>query len=254
MLLKNFKIEDDSIRSARRILLFCHFHFFFFFFLCLNSKSLFQSCNWNLTTKTPLAEPPPLPLQFTNGFLAQLTSVFDLSAACQSLSDPNSDPPSIPAESLLEVMDLSINSYPQNFTEDARRMHGRAVIDRVNEVFEELHELKHCKVVPPLGTPLNKLLLAQSLPLNETEVFKFIKRSVVLSTFSSKSSDTVLDGGTAASVVDATIVDGLKEQIQGQLKAACADIADEILYSLLDKAGRDFEDASQIDPDGNTRV
>ena len=39
MLLKNFKIEDDSIRSARRILLFCHFHFFFFFFLCLNSKS-----------------------------------------------------------------------------------------------------------------------------------------------------------------------------------------------------------------------
>ena len=29
---KNFKIEDDSIRSARRILLFCHFHFFFLFF------------------------------------------------------------------------------------------------------------------------------------------------------------------------------------------------------------------------------
>ena len=46
MLLKTFKIEYNSIRSARRILLFCHFHFFFFFFLCLNSKSLFQSCHW----------------------------------------------------------------------------------------------------------------------------------------------------------------------------------------------------------------
>merc|ERR1711998_89429 len=110
-------------------------------------------------TSSPVVVKPPTPIpetmawnDFTNAFLAQLTSVFDLSAACQSLSDPNSDPPSIPAESLLEVMDLSINSYPQNFTEDARRMHGRAVIDRVNEVFEELYELKHCKVVPPLGT------------------------------------------------------------------------------------------------------
>ena len=93
------------------------------------------------------------------------------------------------------------------------------------------YELKHSKVAP-LGAPLNKLLLAQTLPLNETEVIKFIKRSVVLSTSSA--------GGTAAAVVDSTIVYGLKEQVQCQLESACADIADELLYSSLDQAGKDF--------------